>query len=216
MNPEDVYSLTAHGKTYQLWTWPGKVRSCMTAGRPYEQPLLEHIYEQAFTGIAVDAGANLGNHTMWLAVVCGLEVWAFEPVYPDVLRQNVDMNSSAAVHVEPYGLSNRSGAGFHAGRGRLVLKPNNSPELPLRTLDSYALDDVAVVKLDIEGMEPLALRGASETIQRCRPVIFSEEWGDDERRAAARVLRPLGYIRTTSFLGKNHATRMARWEPENL
>lgn len=38
--------------------------------------------------------------------------------------------------------------------------------------DSY--EDVAAIVLDIEGYEPWALRGARETIARCRPLIMCE------------------------------------------
>jgi FkbM family methyltransferase len=43
-----------------------------------------------------------------------------------------------------------------------------------RTLDSYALDDVAFVKIDTQGADGEIVRGAMDTIRRCQPVVVFE------------------------------------------
>jgi FkbM family methyltransferase len=49
-------------------------------------------------------------------------------------------------------------------------------EVPIRRLDSLISADikVGVIKLDVEGAEAAALRGCSELIDRCRPVVVFE------------------------------------------
>ena len=42
------------------------------------------------------------------------------------------------------------------------------------SIDSLGLNDVDLIHLDLETYEPVAIRGAVETIKRCRPVIISE------------------------------------------
>jgi FkbM family methyltransferase len=42
------------------------------------------------------------------------------------------------------------------------------------TIDSLALERVDLIKLDVEGMELEALEGSSETIDRCKPLLFIE------------------------------------------
>ena len=64
------------------------------------------------------------------------------------------------------------------------------------TLDSFQLDDVAVIKIDIEGMEVAALRGMTDTLTRCRPHIFIEAHTEDELIEQESALNPLGYART--------------------
>jgi ribulose 1,5-bisphosphate carboxylase large subunit-like protein len=45
----------------------------------------------------------------------------------------------------------------------------------MRMLDSYGLSAVDFIKLDCEGYELFALRGAEETIKRWMPVITVEQ-----------------------------------------
>jgi Methyltransferase FkbM domain len=46
--------------------------------------------------------------------------------------------------------------------------------VPLRRLDGFGLADLTAVKLDAEGAEYEVLRGARETLLRCRPVLSVE------------------------------------------
>ena len=67
---------------------------------------------------------------------------------------------------------------------------NNGPstfEVPQRSIDSFELDNVDLIHLDIEGFEDTALRGAIDTIERCKPVIISEHPN------LSTLLAPLGY-----------------------
>lgn len=208
---DQTLTLASHGRTYRLAVWPGKVASCMRAGRPYEQPLLEHIRQQQFPGTAVDAGANLGNHTMWMAVMCGLQVVAFEPLWHETLTHNVQLNRlGGRVRVEPVALGGISGTAEHTGRGRLHA---GTGDVPVRRLDDYQLTNVSLIKADVEGMEPALLRGAEATIRRDRPVIFAEEWGQPQHLAIAAVLGPWRYAMTRRFLGYNRTTVVGRWDP---
>ena len=43
-----------------------------------------------------------------------------------------------------------------------------------RTLDSYDLQQVDLIKIDVEQHERAVIRGAMRTIERCRPVIMIE------------------------------------------
>ena len=47
-------------------------------------------------------------------------------------------------------------------------------EVPVRRLDDYALENVQVIKMDVEGREVSALEGAKETIARWRPSLLVE------------------------------------------
>jgi FkbM family methyltransferase len=42
-------------------------------------------------------------------------------------------------------------------------------------IDSGGLQRLDILKLDVAGMEPMALSGARDTIERCKPVILAEQ-----------------------------------------
>lgn len=46
--------------------------------------------------------------------------------------------------------------------------------IPVCTVDRFCLDTLDFLKLDLEGSETLALRGALRTIDRCKPTIVAE------------------------------------------
>lgn len=59
-------------------------------------------------------------------------------------------------------------------------------------IDDMALPRLDLLKLDIEGMEPEALRGARQTLERCRPLIFAEQFNCG--REAIRKAIPAEYV----------------------
>lgn len=226
-----VLGIHAHGATIRMHDTGGKVGRCLRRGIPYEQPLLERIYAERFTGLAVDAGANIGNHALWLALVCGLRVAAFEPLHHELLAEHVVMNDAAElVRVYPYALADYDGQAVHVGKGRLdpagtAATIRGEPDVtsgrwtgsgslvPTRTLDSFDLTGVALIKVDVEGMEPHVLRGGEQIIRRDRPVIYAETWTDAEHDAIAAVLEPWGYEATDEFSSPESTTPVVRWQP---
>jgi FkbM family methyltransferase len=190
----------------------GVIARAWGAGRWYEFPLLEYIRSLRLRGLAVDAGANVGNHTLWLSRACGLRVAAFEPLHHAILERNVARNRAAGlVTIYRVALGAGTAAATHLGKGALRV---GFGEIPVRTLDSFALGGehgpVALIKADVEFMEPQVLAGGAATIRRDRPIILSEVHPGHEAALAA-VLRPLGYRRTQRFRSKFVATPIEEW-----
>jgi len=69
----------------------------------------------------------------------------------------------------------------------------------LRTMDSYDIQDVGFIKIDVEGHELKVLRGALNTIERNNPVICieqndaTEKWGKGKEFEALDFLKNIGY-----------------------
>jgi hypothetical protein len=69
----------------------------------------------------------------------------------------------------------------------------------MRRLDDYRLEDLDLLKVDVEGYERRVLQGAHDTLRRCRPVViveqkdFASRYGED-RFAAAELLKSLGAV----------------------
>ncbi len=155
----------------------------------------------------MDIGAHLGTHTVWFATVCpSTRAHAFEPLsrFADAVRRNVTLNElDDKVTLHQVGLSDRP------GRATNTLSPedqsgfHDKPGWVDEAFDVAKLDrvlrrrqPVVVMKLDVEGMEPSVLRGASRLLSRWRPVVFAEAPTVEEKDEIAAVLRPYGYTET--------------------
>lgn len=136
--------------------------------------------------VMVDVGANVGAYTVRAARTIGDEgrVHAIEPVPATaaMLRHNLVLNGLDNVVVDELAVDD----GSSAGRGTVVVAPARSGTASLlgggqtgldvttTTLDELLHDvaDIAVMKLDIEGGELAALRGASFVLQRTSRVVL--------------------------------------------
>lgn len=55
-----------------------------------------------------------------------------------------------------------------------VTLPGQFTTIPKRTIDSFELDNVGLIKIDVEGMEYKVLKGAVGTLQKCQSVVLFE------------------------------------------
>lgn len=204
----EVLRLKAHGKRLHIWDVPGKISKSWRAGKPYESQLLEHIYRREYSGVAVDVGANIGNHSLWLAKMCGLSVHAFEPVWSDELSRNLALNPDANVTAYPCALGDAHVAAKHVGKGRLKIGSGN---VRVERFDDYAFEDVALIKIDVEGMETHVLLGALATLREQGPDVYAETWDGEARRRIDAVLQPLEYRQRGQFRHSKNGTVMTWW-----
>jgi FkbM family methyltransferase len=61
------------------------------------------------------------------------------------------------------------------------------------TVDSLQLQSCALIKVDVEGVEDMVLRGAVETLERCSPVVYCECNALAAGMKTATVLERAGY-----------------------
>jgi hypothetical protein len=74
--------------------------------------------------------------------------------------------------------------------GHAVVDPDGPLPAPARALDDLHLQDVVLVKLDLEGHEALALDGAWRTLVAWHPLVLVEDW---QQVLGTGLLRHLGY-----------------------
>lgn len=128
-------------------------------------------------GTAIDGGAHVGSMTLKLAQYFDT-VWAFEPCDEayEYLLENTQHDHR--IMPMPMALMDRKcSVNVRAPRGRTTLTARQvsyQGEIPAITIDSMQLDRCDFIKLDLEGCELLALRGAEETIKRFHPVLMIE------------------------------------------
>lgn len=201
--------IEAHGHSYRIEDPGGIIGRNLRGGSPYERKVLERIHRLDVDGCIVDVGAGVGNHTLWFAAICQKPTISFEPLDFHRLANNVDLNPDLPIEIHPVGLGEVcegehivTAAPVHV-TGR-ALHPDD--KVPIRTLDSYELEDVGLIKIDVEGMEPEVLRGAIDTIHRCHPRIFAEAIDESAARRNKMAL-PKGYVHVGTF----GATPLEEW-----
>lgn len=162
-------------------------RILANTGGFYESEFLAALSEYVQPGeLVVDAGANIGNHTLFFAGVLGCRVASFEPgeTALRLLQHNILANGlGSLVEVWPYAVAQEAGQfspdGFDAveklGLGALTLRADADGGMRGMPLDAAAFGQpVKLIKIDVEGMEIEVLRGAERILLRDRPVICVE------------------------------------------
>ncbi len=149
---------------------------------------------------AIDVGANMGLYS-YLMAKYSKQVIAFEPnteLWP-VLRRLMGRN----FRLEAAALSDRSakvifrvdptntGVSTIEGKNQLTCVKDNSVvvsrEIEARTLDSFDLPSISMIKIDVEGHEESVVSGARATIDRFRPILIIESEGRHNPGAPHRL-----------------------------
>jgi FkbM family methyltransferase len=171
---------------------------------PHELGLLEQFTRPRMT--VVEIGANIGVHTIPLARKCAPgPMFAFEPqprVF-QVLCANLVLNDIDNVFAYPDACGEDNGwatmpmLDYDAAQnfGGVSLQTAGEAGLKVRViaLDSLELAALGLLKIDVEGFEPMVLRGARQTIARCRPVIYVENDRPEQQGEVIGLLTEMGY-----------------------
>lgn len=142
-------------------------------------------------GVVVDVGANIG--TFAVPVSRERKVFAFEPqtkIY-NLLSENSNYNHANVVAVKkcvgdrimhvrmqtPDELKNTDDYDSELdlyNYGGVQIAEFGTGDTEMTTLDKFINEPVALIKVDVEGAEPLVFRGAQQTIKKYRPFIIYE------------------------------------------
>lgn len=156
----------------------------------------------------IDIGSNVG---LW---ACDLvqsfdHVVAFEPVkeFRDCFIQNV---ATLNYTLHPVALGSKESFIdmniVQGNTGHSHIDPNSlgKGKIPLKTLDSFNLVDVDMIKIDVEGFEEEILTGSLETIKYNRPIIVVEQQNHEYKNAminkpSIKILEGWGYVVAAQF-----------------
>lgn len=140
-------------------------------------------------GGVVDVGANIGNHTVFFSGVLQRKVWAIEPSTSsfESLSATVDANRDVLdVVLKKVGLGSEPKNAVlrtpDENRGMAYICESDEvvdagDELVrIERLDDLlpSTEDIALIKVDVEGFEVEVLKGAVKTLERCQPLIVVE------------------------------------------
>jgi FkbM family methyltransferase len=96
----------------------------------------------------------------------------FEPDHNNFLKIQKIFENQKKVRLFNVGLGSEKGtARFSSSGSTSSILSDGDFEVHIEKLDSFHIDDLTFLKMDIEGAELGALDGASDTIARCRPRL---------------------------------------------
>lgn len=161
--------------------------------------------------IFLDVGANVGFYSILALDLVGAEgaIHAFEidPRPIRCLRKTIRTGGIKNLFLHEVAVSDHDGAGHLVARtesgASSLVGEGTGPIVTMTTLDAWRARNpagrVRAIKLDIEGGELLALRGATEFLRREHPLIvceiikqFTDHAGTDQS-SVFRLLESLGY-----------------------
>ncbi|MBP7335129.1 tetratricopeptide repeat protein [Niveispirillum sp.] len=116
--------------------------------------------------VVVEAGANIGTHALPLARHFTLHLFEGQPALRGLLADNLAANQIGS-------------ATLHEGDGTAI--------------DSLNLPRLRLIKAALEGREVELLRGAADTIARCRPYLYLRNDRPERETELVSLLRSLGY-----------------------
>jgi FkbM family methyltransferase len=170
----------------------------------------KHINSNSYI---VDVGANIGWFTLNIGQIMkpGVKILAVEPDLINLRRLKHSVARSELrdqVQILPIALSNARGVGY------LILDPTNpanhqvgnpsssTKEIQLERLDDVCkdLEDVSLLKIDVQGHELKVLEGGRQTILKFKPTILIEFDNRKGNETTLRVLEMLKEFKYEVFL----------------
>lgn len=158
-------------------------------------------------GNFVDAGSNWGCFALFASALPAFTgtTFCYEPspaTYAD-LRQCITLAG-----LEQRVVAKNLGLGSAAGRLSLdeseglsglarLSKEGQGEQVQVTTLDAEAIADIAVIKIDVEGMELPVLQGAERTVREQRPWLIMENFLRHD--APEETLQPIHWMKDQDY-----------------
>jgi FkbM family methyltransferase len=166
--------------------------------------------------VVLDVGANIGAFSRWAQLHGAERVICMEPSPPNIacLRRNVqaaeiyeagawDKHGSVS-----FASDNKTNPGSHFVCDGERANRGGNETISVMPIDAMRLGRVDYIKMDIEGSEVRALRGAKETIQRFRPQLaIATEHTKDIVANTAEVIRTVREI----YPSYNYVVTESQW-----
>ncbi len=184
------------------WIKGSSINGCWLGTYEFDKQILFEKYVKP--GMVVyDIGANAGFYTLLSAVLTDStgKVFAFEPVPQNIfyIIKHLEINKiTNSVVVEKavsdktsklkFDLSSNPSMGHFSENGKIEVEAISLDEF---TKQGNPLPDL--IKMDIEGAEFAALKGAKEILNTKKPVIFLATHGDEVKKNCLELLKEMSY-----------------------
>ena len=185
---------------------------------------LRRDHPDVLNGVAVDVGANPGNHSLYFSRFFS-KVISFEP-HPRTFKV-LSLNAELVPNVECHNcaLSNVNGRAYihslpsNMGASFIEDIPgDSSQQVDVRCLDRMldVFERVSFIKLDVEGTECNVIDGAQEIIERDMPCIVCEQHAFDFVESESNVVRRLKKVGYSRFFTVHKAHLLKGIHPRIL
>lgn len=164
-----------------------EIYRALAAGKVYQQPIVTEFASLVRDGsIAVDMGSNFGQMSVAMAQL-GAKVYSFEAdeFLASVTKRNLELNEASNYTVINSAVWDVSdvllpfpeadfGKFDSLGSFGIDLSATEGRKVISIALDDLGLEDVSLIKVDVQGADLKAMWGAVDTIKRCQPAIIFE------------------------------------------
>jgi len=195
---------------------------CDAADAAVTPGLLSGRYESHLTAVferyctpgmtVIDVGANLGYYSLLAAKLVGPagRVIALEPNSENcrLLLSSLRLNDVTNVELLPVAADGAAGWAYystHVGSNGGLIEEADLLAHPGTVVPTFRLDDlvqgpVGFVKMDVEGAEGRVVRGATQIIERDRPIVTTELKEEMLRRVSGTTVADyLGYFERLGY-----------------
>ena len=179
------------------------------------------LYELIQPGMTIlDVGANIGETSLMFSRLTGKngQVFAFEPD-PDTfahLKEHLSINHVDNVNPIQFALGDVPGTFFLGHNANNTagnrISDEHGKEITVTTADQFVpglhLAHIHFIKIDIEGFEVRMLKGAKDTIEKYKPVMFIEAVNEfltlqgSSTAELLRLLESMNYKSINAYNGK--------------
>ncbi|CDT77909.1 Methyltransferase FkbM family (fragment) [Vibrio coralliirubri] len=180
---------------------------------PYEKLMLRNMRSQLNPGdVVLDIGANIGNHTLYLAAVAQCKVHAFEPNRKlcEALTESSRYNElEKKITIHNYALGSKPSSGIFSMINdenlgsqsvELVEAGFQGDTFEVNVIDHMDWPEkITLIKIDVEGFELEVLKGAKDLIARDLPLIYVESITEQEFLLTSSFLSEFGYSYSDTF-----------------
>ena len=183
-------------------------------GMPWEKQIQELLkrYTKPNT-IAIDIGGHIGTHTLSLSKLVGDEgvVHVFEPqvkIFTELLiNMSLNQCNNIVFHRKVLGNETKQVAltslsSDNEGMCCVDLLNQYDQKVLMQKLDDFQLENVSIIKIDVEGFELNVIEGARETIFKNKPTIIIEIFNNNLEKIQ-NTLELMGYD-LFEFVGENY------------
>jgi len=171
----------------------------------------------------LEVGANVGNHVVYYGLFMNPE--KIIPIEPNpaaiaLLKKNIELNHIVTVDESLLGFGIGDTCGHFdlsiedsANMGTARLIASETGRVEVFPIDAKYRDKVDFIKIDVEGMEMEALRGAKQLIDTFRPIIYIEimnanldafqRWTEENKYKIVRIF-PYVFAKNFAVVPETH------------